>query len=98
MVCNLPALNSVPVAEHTVSLLMAAAKRLPMLDRGVRSSEWGTTRNLNAPVELRGKTLGVSSVSEQSAPKSQGSVVLDLACRSLRMTRMPLPIDSRGTR
>ena len=58
-VCNLPALNTVSVAEHTVSLLLAAAKRLPLLDRGVRNGEWAATRNLNAPVELRGKTLGV---------------------------------------
>jgi D-3-phosphoglycerate dehydrogenase / 2-oxoglutarate reductase len=58
-VCNLPALNTVSVAEHTVSLLFAAAKRLPLLDRGVRNGEWTATRNLNAPVELRDKTLGV---------------------------------------
>jgi D-3-phosphoglycerate dehydrogenase / 2-oxoglutarate reductase len=58
-VCNLPALNTVPVAEHAVSLLLSAAKRLPLLDRGVRSGTWAATRNLNAPIELRDKTLGV---------------------------------------
>jgi D-3-phosphoglycerate dehydrogenase / 2-oxoglutarate reductase len=58
-VCNLPALNTVSVAEHTVSLLLTAAKRLPLLDRGVRNGTWAATRNLNAPVELRDKTLGV---------------------------------------
>jgi D-3-phosphoglycerate dehydrogenase len=56
-VCNLPALNTVSVAEHT--LLLAAAKRLPLLDGGVRNGNWAATRNLNAPVELRDKTLGV---------------------------------------
>ncbi len=58
-VCNLPALNTVSVAEHTVSLLLAAAKRLPLLDAGVRNGTWAATRNLNAPVELRSKNLGV---------------------------------------
>ena len=58
-VCNLPALNTVSVAEHAVSLLLAAAKRLPLLDHGLRNGTWTATRNLNAPIELRGRTLGV---------------------------------------
>lgn len=59
VVCNLPALNNIAVAEHTVALLMAAAKSLPLLDGAVRAGAWAKTRNLNKPLELRGKTLGV---------------------------------------
>ena len=58
-VCNLPALNNIAVAEHTVAMLMTMAKSMPLLDNAVRSGTWAKTRNLNKPLELRGKTLGV---------------------------------------
>ncbi|MGE4484396.1 MAG: hydroxyacid dehydrogenase [Oscillospiraceae bacterium] len=59
IVCNLPALNNIAVAEHTVAMLMTMAKSMPLLDSAVRNGTWAKTRNLNKPLELRGKTLGV---------------------------------------
>ena len=58
MVCNLPGLNSISVAEHAVSLIAAVAKALPYLDCEIRKANW-KSRNEYRPVELHQKTLGV---------------------------------------
>jgi len=39
-VLRLAAANAVPVAEHTVLLILAALRRLPFQDRRVRAGEW----------------------------------------------------------
>lgn len=48
--------NSVPVAEHAMMLLLAAAKRLVRADRSVREGNWGW-RNQTEAGELAGKNL-----------------------------------------
>jgi D-3-phosphoglycerate dehydrogenase len=48
--------NSVPVAEHAMMLLLACAKRLIRADRAVREGQWGW-RNRVEPIELSGKHL-----------------------------------------
>lgn len=54
-VTNTPGVNAHAVAEHTIALMLAVARRLPSMDRGVRGGEWprGTL------VQLEGKTLGI---------------------------------------
>jgi len=46
------------VAEHTLLLLLAAARRLPMLDGAVRAGRWSDRQGYQGQ-ELGGKTLGV---------------------------------------
>lgn len=58
IVCNLPGLNRISVAEHTVSLILAVAKALPFLNGEVRKANW-KSRNEYRPVELHQKVLGV---------------------------------------
>jgi D-3-phosphoglycerate dehydrogenase len=58
LVCNLPAVNNLSVAEHAVAMIMSLAKALPAMDKAVRVGEW-KFRNTNAAVELEGKTLGI---------------------------------------
>jgi D-3-phosphoglycerate dehydrogenase / 2-oxoglutarate reductase len=48
--------NSVPVAEHAMMLILAASKRLVRADRSVREARWGW-RNAVEPTELSGKRL-----------------------------------------
>ncbi len=48
--------NSLAVAEHTLSLLLAVAKRLCYFDRSIRQGEWNC-RNSFSAVELTGRTL-----------------------------------------
>ncbi len=49
--------NAVSVAEHTMALLLAAARRVPWLDKNFRGRAW---REIQVPLApLTGKTLGI---------------------------------------
>ncbi|HWQ16894.1 MAG TPA: phosphoglycerate dehydrogenase [Sulfolobales archaeon] len=54
--------NSVAVAEHTLALIFSLARKIPLLDRHVRSGLWyrtlGIPQNLMG-VDLWGKVLGI---------------------------------------
>jgi D-3-phosphoglycerate dehydrogenase len=54
-VCNTPGVNAFAVAEHTIALMLAVARRLPKLDAEMRAGGW--PRELLT--QLLGKTLGV---------------------------------------
>ena len=54
-VCNTPGINAFAVAEHALALMLAAARRIPRIDREVRGGAW--PRDLLT--QLLGKTLGV---------------------------------------
>jgi len=54
-VTNTPGVNANAVAEHTIALMLAVARRIPSMDAGVRAGEW--PRGLL--VQLEGKTLGI---------------------------------------
>ena len=54
-VTNTPGVNANAVAEHTIALMLAVARRIPSMDTGVRAGEW--PRGLL--VQLEGKTLGI---------------------------------------
>jgi len=54
-VTNTPGVNAHAVAEHTVALMLAVARRIPSMDAGVRAGEWPRGQL----VQLEGKTLGV---------------------------------------
>ena len=58
LVCNVPGVNSVSVAEHTVTLILAVAKDLLMMDKAVRKGEWSKRYSLKA-TELNQKKLGL---------------------------------------
>jgi D-3-phosphoglycerate dehydrogenase len=54
-VAHTPGVNAHAVAEHTLALMLAVTRRLPAMDRDVRSGQW--PRGLL--VQLEGKTLGI---------------------------------------
>jgi D-3-phosphoglycerate dehydrogenase len=54
-VTNTPGVNAYAVAEHALALMLAVARRIPALDREMRSGAW--PRELLT--QLLGKTLGV---------------------------------------
>ena len=58
-VSNTPGVLTDDVADHALTLLLAAARRLPALDRYVRAGEWETGVALRPTRALRGKTCGV---------------------------------------
>jgi D-3-phosphoglycerate dehydrogenase len=55
VVVNTPGASTASVAELTVALILAAARRIPETDRRVRSGEWYHHEG----VEMAGKTLGL---------------------------------------
>jgi len=54
-VCNTPGVNANAVAEHTIALMLAVARRIPKIDREMRTGAW--PRELLT--QLLGKALGV---------------------------------------
>lgn len=54
-VCNTPGVNAGAVAEHTVALMLAVARRIPGIDREMRDGGWPR----DMLVQLHGKTLAV---------------------------------------
>jgi D-3-phosphoglycerate dehydrogenase len=61
VVMNAPGENTISAAEHTLSMMLALARRIPAADRSMRAGRWehGTTF---MGVELHAKTLGVLGV------------------------------------
>jgi D-3-phosphoglycerate dehydrogenase / 2-oxoglutarate reductase len=57
MVVNAPQSNVLSAAEHTIALLLAQARNIPMADADLKAGQWNRSRW--AGVELHGKTLGI---------------------------------------
>jgi D-3-phosphoglycerate dehydrogenase len=57
LVMNTPGGNAVSVAEHTLALMLALARRIPQASASTKSGKWEKKKFLGH--ELRGKTLGV---------------------------------------
>ena len=57
IVMNVPAGNTISTAEHTLSMLLALARRIPQADAHVRQGLWERSKFVGT--ELFGKTLGV---------------------------------------
>jgi phosphoglycerate dehydrogenase-like enzyme len=54
-VTNTPGVSAIAVAEHTLALIMAVAKRIVQVDQQVRQGQWPRAM----VTQLRGKTLGL---------------------------------------
>ena len=57
LVMNTPGGNAISVAEHTLALMLAMARRIPQADSSTRAGKWEKKKFLGS--ELRGKTLGI---------------------------------------
>jgi lactate dehydrogenase-like 2-hydroxyacid dehydrogenase len=58
-VTNTPGVLTDDVADLTVLLLLAAARRLPLVDRFVRNGDWAANKPLKPTRSVRGKVAGV---------------------------------------
>jgi phosphoglycerate dehydrogenase-like enzyme len=58
LVCNVPDYGTEEVADHTIMLLLAVARRLLPCDASIRRGEWDYRPALPSP-RLRGRTLGI---------------------------------------
>jgi len=57
MVVNAPESTSITVAEHTLGLMLTAARKIAIADKSVKENKWDKKQFMG--VELRNKTLGV---------------------------------------
>lgn len=57
IVCNAPSSNIVSAAEHTMALMLAAARRVPQANASMHAGEW--ERHEFQGIELYGKTLAI---------------------------------------
>ena len=57
LVVNAPGANTIAVAEHTLALILALARRIPEADASLRAGRWEKERLEG--VELMGKVLGL---------------------------------------
>ena len=55
IVCNTPGANTQAVADLTFALLLATARKVPILDKKTRDGQWPRSNG----IELYGKTLGI---------------------------------------
>ena len=71
VVMNTPFGNSVTTAEHTLSLMMALARQIPLANASTHAGKWEKNRFMG--VEMAGKTLGLIGAG------NIGSIVADRA-------------------
>ena len=57
LVMNTPGGNAISVAEHTLALMLAMARHIPIANASTRSGKWEKKKFMGN--ELRGKTLGI---------------------------------------
>ncbi|MDR1128877.1 MAG: phosphoglycerate dehydrogenase [Treponema sp.] len=70
-VCNTPGANAQAVADLALGLMLATARKIPMLDRKTREGQWVRSTG----IELFGKTLGVlglGAVGKAVAQRARG--------------------------
>ena len=86
-VTNTPGVSAISIAEHTLALLLAVARRIPQIDRATRAGEWPRGRS----VELHGKTCGIvglGAIGRQFARLAEG-----IGMRVVAWTMRPRPGD-----
>ena len=94
-VCNLPGTNAPAVAEMTLLLMLAALRRLPLLDRTTRDgSGWSPDPALQDCFgELGGRTVGL--IGYGAVPRVLAPILRAFGCRILYTARAPKP-DAAG--
>ena len=71
IVANAPESNTVAAAEHTLGLMLAAARRIPAADSSLREGEW--KRSAFKGVEVSEKTLGLVGLGHVGAIVARGA-------------------------
>lgn len=80
--------NAESVAEHTFGLILAAARRIPLSNQGIRAGEWASLRLPAAA--LKDRTLGIiglGNIGKQVARRAAAFGMEILACDIVRDER-----------
>jgi len=82
LVMNAPSGNVISTAEHTIALVFALARNIPMADRSLKDGKWDRKRYTGA--QLSGKTLGIIGL---------GKVGAEVAKRAIGLGMMVISFD-----
>lgn len=88
--------NALPVAEHTFTLFLAAAKFIVPMDRSLRAGDWRPRYRPNPTVLLAGKTaliLGYGAIGQKVAGLCQG---FGMHVVGVRRRPISAPTDEAG--
>lgn len=72
IVANAPESNTVAAAEHTLGMMLAAARRIPAADASLREGQW--KRSAFKGVEVDEKTLGLVGLGHVGAIVARGAL------------------------
>jgi D-3-phosphoglycerate dehydrogenase len=72
LVANAPESNTVAAGEHTLGLMLAAARHIPAADNTLRAGEW--KRSAFKGVEVAGKTLGLVGLGHVGSIVARGAL------------------------
>jgi D-3-phosphoglycerate dehydrogenase len=76
-VVNAPTTNTVAAAEHTITLMLALARKIPQADHSVRVGEWKRERFVGS--ELVGKRLGLVGLGRVGSEVARRAVGLGMS-------------------
>ncbi len=98
IVCNAPASNIISAAEHTMALMLAAARHIPQANALVHDGKWQRHRFMGA--ELYDKTLAIfglgrvgSAVAERAAAFGMNVVAYDPYCSEERASSLGVQLS-----
>jgi D-3-phosphoglycerate dehydrogenase len=94
IVLNAPLATSISVAEHTMALMLALARRLPQADASMRRGEWEKSRFIGT--ELSGKTLGLVGIGHIGALVAERAAAFGMKILAFDPILTPEAITSRG--
>lgn len=72
LVANAPESNTIAAGEHTLALMLAAARRIPAADTSLRGGEW--KRSAFKGVEVAEKTLGLVGLGHVGTVVARGAL------------------------
>lgn len=97
IVCNAPNSNIISAAEHTMGLMLAAARMIPQANESVHRGEWHRHRFMGT--ELYGKTLAIfglgrvgSAVAERAAAFGMYLIAYDPYCSEERAASLDVQL------
>ncbi|MGH3088367.1 MAG: phosphoglycerate dehydrogenase, partial [Rubrobacteraceae bacterium] len=72
LVANAPESNTIAAAEHTLGMMLAVARRIPVADASLKKGEWN--RSAYKGVEVAEKTLGLIGLGHVGAIVARGAL------------------------
>ena len=76
IVINSPGGNTIAATEHTMAMMLAAARNIPIANETTQKGEWNRKKYVG--VELRGKTLGVIGMGRIGSGVAKRALAFDM--------------------